>query len=80
MRNVIVTTSCACWHWPPCRPPPPPSPQYSKPWPHNILNLPTPMRPYLFWMFDVCVCARIYAWRTVKIRLSRLSNLDHCYE
>ena len=37
-RIDVVTTSCACWEFGP-----PLAPQNSKPWPPNILNLPTPM-------------------------------------
>ena len=43
-RIDVITTSCACWNLAlPC-----PPPQYSKPWPPNILNLPTPMKMELF--------------------------------
>ena len=39
-RIDIITTSCACWEFaPPLAPP-----QYSKSWPPNIRNLPTPMQ------------------------------------
>ena len=34
-RIDIITTSCACWEFGP-----PLAPQYSKPWPPNILNFP----------------------------------------
>ena len=36
-RIDISTTSCACWEFAPL------APQYSKHWPPNSLNLPTPM-------------------------------------
>ena len=48
MRRYVASTSLRrhvpAGNLPP--PPCPPTPQYSKPWPPNILNLPTPMSKF----------------------------------
>ena len=66
-RIEVVTTSCACWNVPP----PHLAPQYSKPWPRNILNLPTPMTMAAVELLTV-VFRTLREWRHFDINTNTL--------
>ena len=74
-RIDVVTTSCACWEFAP--PPPPQKKKNSKPWPPNILNLPTPMylmkngtvmgfRGYRFFFHRKVLLTSIRCWELLR--------------
>ena len=54
--DVINDVMCLLGLWPPM------APQYSKPWPPNILNLPTPMKTAQAGL-DVCSPTVLSAWK-----------------